>query len=118
VLYDFLKANEDKLRSALPNFKDARVPQLQKLLREMKKKHNFFKIEDVARKYDIEILRLPPWNCDLNPIELVWKDVKKVVEKGNPGTGNMTALQNLTESALRAYRNIPAWYNSLEHVEK
>ena len=33
-------------------------------------------VDELALKRGITVLRLPPYHCELNPIELVWAQVK------------------------------------------
>ncbi|XP_063404616.1 uncharacterized protein LOC134688078 [Mytilus trossulus] len=40
-------------------------------------------IDNIAREKGHEILRLPPYHPDLNPIELIWNQVKQSVASGN-----------------------------------
>ncbi|GBP70621.1 hypothetical protein EVAR_98201_1 [Eumeta japonica] len=37
----------------------------------------------MAKKKVVEVLRLPPYHCELNPIELVWADIKGHVARNN-----------------------------------
>ena len=36
-------------------------------------------IDNKAKSYRHEVLRLPPYHCDLNAIELIWADEKNFV---------------------------------------
>ena len=36
-------------------------------------------IDNIAKRYGHEVLRLPPYHCDLNGIELIWADEKNFV---------------------------------------
>ena len=38
-------------------------------------------VEEIAKKYGHEVLRLPPYHCELNAIELIWGDEKKLCGK-------------------------------------
>ena len=40
-------------------------------------------METVAKEYGHEILRLPPYHCELNPIELAWAVEKNYVAGEN-----------------------------------
>ena len=35
-----------------------------------------YKVEEIARCHGVEVLRLPPYHPDLNPIEMVWGYMK------------------------------------------
>ena len=39
--------------------------------------------EKVAKKYGMEVLRLPSYHCELNAIELIWADEKNFVAREN-----------------------------------
>lgn len=61
-------------------------------------------------------LRLPPYHCQLNPIELVWAEVKKEIAKNN---FNCTKQQfeclifNSLDKISTQY-----WQNCIRHVTK
>lgn len=64
----------------------------------------------------MEVLRLPPYHCELNPIELEWADVKGYVARNNT-TFKMVDVKKLLQEALK---NITPekWKNCISHVKK
>lgn len=42
-----------------------------------------YKIDAIIKSTGHEVLRLPPYHCDLNPIELIWATLKKKVGHRN-----------------------------------
>ncbi|MDE4951000.1 transposase, partial [Francisella tularensis] len=38
---------------------------------------------EIAHKFDVQILYLPPYSPDLNPIDKVWANFKKIFRKVN-----------------------------------
>ena len=40
-------------------------------------------IDNIAKKCGHEVIRLPPYHCDLNAIELIWADEKNYVAREN-----------------------------------
>ncbi|CAG7667467.1 unnamed protein product [Allacma fusca] len=70
----------------------------------------------VTRKHGHKVLRTPPYNCQLNPIELVWSDVKRLLREQNTD-------QNLEANIIRA-KNIlqtytaDSWKRHVGHVKK
>ena len=42
-----------------------------------------YAIDNLAKKYDHIVLRLPPYRCILNAIELVWSQLKHLVRHQN-----------------------------------
>lgn len=81
-------------------------------------KHRFrkFVIDEMAKKHNITILRLPPYHCELNPIELIWAQVKGFVARKNT-TYKMKDVQTLFEEALKEV-NAEKWRKCIEHVIK
>nr|XP_022917224.1 uncharacterized protein LOC111426774 [Onthophagus taurus] len=54
-------------------------------------------IDEYAKSKGHTVLRLPPYHCDLNPIELIWSMVKRKIASGNIGLINM---ENLIHEAV------------------
>ena len=46
------------------------------LLVKASKTEKKFRVEEVAGRHGVEVLRLPPYHPDLNPIEMVWGFMK------------------------------------------
>ena len=63
-----------------------------------------------------KVLRLPPYHCELNPIELVWAQVKGFVASQNKSF-KLAEIKGLFE---RAIQNIGAekWHRIVQHVEQ
>ena len=50
----------------------------------------------IAKKSGHEVLRLPPYHCELDAIELVWADIKNFVAKENT-TRNLETVESCFE---------------------
>ncbi|XP_060875351.1 uncharacterized protein LOC132948737 [Metopolophium dirhodum] len=84
------------------------------IVKRLKPKYNTYVIDDIAKEAGKSILRLPPYHCELNPIELVWSMVKQYV-KANNTTFKLTDVKNLLYQALD--RVTPGdWQNFISHV--
>ncbi|KAG5882807.1 hypothetical protein JTB14_009246 [Gonioctena quinquepunctata] len=59
------------------------------------------------------VSRLPPYHCELNPIELVWTAIKKSVAARNT-TYKFSDLKQLFEEAIAITREV--WKSCLAHV--
>lgn len=81
-------------------------------------KHRFQKyvVDEMAKKQNIIVHRLPPYHCELNPIELVWAQVKGYVARKNT-TYKMNDVQKHFEEALQEV-NAEKWQRCIEHVIK
>ncbi|XP_035715958.1 uncharacterized protein LOC118439048 [Folsomia candida] len=83
-MYDWLEDNIPlSRRSELKPIGDMRRPELWNLVQGLKSVNNYYEVDQEALKYGNIVVRLPPYNCDLNPIEYVWKDIKHAVRCAN-----------------------------------
>jgi transposase len=84
VIYDWLVQ-----RSAageyveLPPIKEILKPELMLQVQKLKRANNNYAIDNLVQEYGHDIVRLPPYNADLNPIEFVWSNIKGKVKKNN-----------------------------------
>lgn len=71
-------------------------------------------IDELAKSQNKTVLRLPPYHCELNPIELIWAQVKGYVA-ANMKTFKMAELKILLNESLQ---NIDAekWQKCIGHV--
>ena len=73
-------------------------------------------IDQVARQAGHTVLRLPPYHSDLNPVELIWGQVKRHVAKNNE-TCTVVDVQQLIEEAFKTI-TVERWRSVCEHVMK
>ena len=73
-------------------------------------------VDELALKRGITVLRLPPYHCELNPIELVWAQVKGEVAQQNTSF----KLRDVEKLLISALNNVTAekWKKCVEHVLK
>lgn len=57
--------------------------ELMEIVDSIRGRYDKFVIEEIAKSAGHEILRLPPYHCELNPIEEVWSQVKRYVAQEN-----------------------------------
>ncbi|CAG4958981.1 unnamed protein product [Colias eurytheme] len=72
--------------------------------------------ELLAKKYGIEVLRLPPYHCELNPIELIWADVKGHIARNN-ATFQFEKVKALLGEGIAKVTS-DRWKKCVEHVRK
>ena len=75
---------EQWLKENKVNFpSDALRSELWVLCKTHRNEKNAKVVEKIAKKYGMEVLRLPPYHCELNAIELIWADEKNFVAGEN-----------------------------------
>lgn len=72
---------------------DMRKPELLELVRPLRRK-KLFVLDGLAAEHGHQVVRLPPYHCDLNPIELIWSQLKRFVRSRNT-TGRLEDLERL-----------------------
>lgn len=72
-------------------------------------------VDEMAKGKNKTVLRLPPYHCDLNPIEMIWAQVKGDVASYNK-IYKMAELKILLSNSIK---NIDAtkWKKCIEHVQ-
>lgn len=86
-----------------------------------------YKIDCIGEKYrnhsdeqcrvDVHILRLPPYHCELNPIEMVWSEVKRYVSSKN-SSFKQNDVKTLIYEGYDKVQNNGHWKNYVNHVIK
>ena len=73
-------------------------------------------METAAKEYGHEILRLPPYHCELNPIELAWAAEKNYVA----GENKDMSLGSVEKLFRKKREELPEdfWRKCVEHVKK
>jgi transposase len=51
-----------------------------------------YAIDEEAKKHGIDVLRLPPYNCEINPIEPYWAEIKRPI-RDEPSANKATVKQ-------------------------
>lgn len=79
-------------------------------------KDNFNKyvVDEKAKEQNRRVLRLPPYHCELNPIEMVWSMVKGYV-KSNNTTFKINDVKKLLEEGIERV-TAENWTRFVEHV--
>lgn len=90
--------------------------ELLQLANKEKPKYNKYVIDEEAKLQQKTILRLPPYHCELNPIELIWSQVKGYVA-GNNKTFSLPEVRKLLEEGIRRVTK-ENWEKCVSHVKK
>ena len=73
-------------------------------------------IDEMAKKRGIILLRLPPYHCELNPIELIWAQMKGYVARNNT-TFKIKDVRELLKYSLNIITK-ENWKEAIKHVIK
>lgn len=73
-------------------------------LRERVPKEKKYELDEIALQMGHEVVRLPPYHCQYNPIELIWAQVKGKVAKNNT-TFKFDDVETLLNGALDSVFN-------------
>lgn len=75
-----------------------------------------YRIDNLAAAEGHHVLRLPPYHCELNPIELVWSQVKGYIAANNKRY-KLPEVQQLMREGIRKVTP-EQWRNYVEHVKQ
>ncbi|KAL4155970.1 hypothetical protein QTP88_000005 [Uroleucon formosanum] len=95
-----------------PTTKGALLSQVQTIHTE----HDKYVIDEYAKDNNKTVLRLPPYHCELNPIELAWSSVKSYVRTHN-STFKLKDVKELLERGVE-HVTPEMWTNFVGHVVK
>ena len=85
------------------------------LVRSSSHKKTYF-VDELAKEHGHQVLRLAPYHCDLNPIELIWAQMKRSVRARNTN-GTLASVSSLVEEAVAGI-SAPDWAKCCEHVNR
>lgn len=71
---------------------------------------------EIALQLRHEVIRLPPYHCQYNPIELIWAQVENKDAELNT-TFKMADVEELVNNALDSV-TFEDWRHCVEHCEK
>ncbi|KAE9521391.1 hypothetical protein AGLY_018213 [Aphis glycines] len=90
------------------------IPELLDIVKILRPQYDKYLIDDLAETHNRTILRLPPYHCELNPIELAWANVKDHVKKNNTSYKLSDVKRLLLEGIERVDENM--WKNFIRHT--
>jgi len=93
------------------------VAELLSIVRQHKHKYERqYELDNLALQMGHEVVRLPPYHCQYNPIEMVWAQVKGEVAQKNT-TFKIIDIKKLLEDAVRNV-SIDDWKRCVNHAER
>jgi transposase len=102
------------LRANSVNFEEYLYKEELLVLVNQHKTEPIYEADEILRAHGHEVLRLPPYHCDLNPIELIWSTVKRKVGGKNVGR----SAKELEEIIKECFDSITSseWKKMTDHV--
>jgi len=91
------------------------ITELLDIVKRIKPQHDKYLIDELAQTHNKKVLRLPPYHCELNPIELAWANVKDHVKKNNTSYKLNDVKTLLLEGIERVDAN-NMWRNFVKHT--
>jgi hypothetical protein len=90
--------------------------ELYNLVLPLKSKEKAYKIDRMLETYGHALVRLPPYMCDLNLIELAWAKMKRSVRENNV-TGDLSLQKLLVTEGAVALVIKEDWEGFCRHME-
>jgi hypothetical protein len=89
-----------------------------KIINSMKLKEKTFRVDKLLESHGHSVVRLPPYMCELSPIELAWAKMKRHVRYGN--TTRDISMKLIEELVMEGLNEITAadWLGFFQHVVK
>ncbi|XP_029054109.2 probable inactive protein kinase DDB_G0270444 [Osmia bicornis bicornis] len=107
----WLQENNIQHRATMKKYQLVELIQLNKSL------DKTYRVDELFKRHGHNVLRLPPYMCELNPIELAWAKVKRIIRENNTSTLTATELLKLTETAINDVTT-EDWAGFCKHIKK
>ena len=102
-------------RRNIPLTEDMKKAELMELVLINKPKFPVYIVDEWAESYGHKVIRLPPYHCHFNAIELIWARVKKYVATNNTQF-TMTEIEKLTTKGIQMITG-EDWKKVVEHTK-
>lgn len=98
----------------IPWSNDQLKPELIQLVNQNKHRFSEYRIDALAKVAGHDIVRLPPYHCEFNPIEMVWSQVKGYIAANNRSF-TLAGVEELLDEAI-ALVTPENWARDCAHV--
>ena len=92
------------------------MAELREKVKMSKPREKRYQLDELAYQMGHEVIRLPPYHCQYNPIELIWAQVKGEVATKNT-TFKIADVEKLMHEAIDAV-TIGNWEKCVRHAEE
>jgi transposase len=80
------------------------------------KTRKIYELGQIANERGHQVIRLPPYNCQYNPIELIWAQMKREVADRNKTFKLADAEQLMSDAIYRV--TVEDWQKCVRHAER
>ena len=94
--------------------KDLLKKELLQLCKQHSPKYKKYSVDEIATEHGVKVLRLPPYHCELNPIELIWAQMKGYVARNNT-TFKLQDVRQLLSASISKISS-DNWQKAIRHV--
>ena len=91
-------------------------PTLYEIIKLHKPQFKSYEIDKLAETFGHTVIRLPPYHCEFNPIELIWAQVKDYIRKNNTKFC-MSHVRNVFEKAIDSV-SVQNWRDVCRHAQE
>ncbi|XP_076037484.1 uncharacterized protein LOC143022948 [Oratosquilla oratoria] len=103
--------------NSIPHDSTSSRPELLYLAKLHKKRLQRYEIDELAMAEGHKVLRLPPYYCQLNPIELIWIRMKEEIKRICSDTDqNFTGIEEVAQSAITCV-SPEHWRRCIKHTK-
>lgn len=85
------------------------------IVRQHKEKYKVYELDAIANEMGHEVVRLPPFHCHYNPIELIWAQIKNEVAAHNKSFKIADVRKLLLEAIAKV--TVEDWKKCVKHSE-
>ncbi|XP_049273670.1 uncharacterized protein LOC119399462 [Rhipicephalus sanguineus] len=97
-------------------FQDQLKAELLDLVNDHKKMFSAYRVDVLGKAVGHDFVRLPPYHCEFNPIEMIWSQVKGYVAANNTSF-TLAGVEKLVPESI-ALVTPDNWLRACNHVEK
>ncbi|XP_048482148.1 uncharacterized protein LOC125489667 [Plutella xylostella] len=90
-------------------------PELYHIIR-LNKPEKKYVVDDLLREHGHEVVRLPPYHCDLNPIEYIWNLIKQRLADKNIDQSEKL-FEQWTREAIKSI-TVEDWKKEVDHIQR
>lgn len=99
----------------IPHSPSQNREELLHIVKSNKPQRKLYELDTIASSLGHNVVRLPPYHCHYNPIELIWAQMKGYVAERN-NTFKIAEVEKLTNEAIESI-STSAWENCVRHAE-